>query len=130
MGENRRRGFRVTGRDLAMVRWLGRQRFAEAGQVARRFGMDERNTYRRLRGLVALGPLDHQRVLHGQPGVYLATREGLAAVGLRLPAPRVDLRTYAHDLGAAGLAIELEREFGAEAIVMERELRSLDTNAD
>ena len=124
------RGFRVTGRDLGMVRWVGRQRFAEAGQVARRFCMDERNAYRRLRGLVELGLLEHLRVLHAQPGVYLATRAGLAAVELDLPPARVDLRTYGHDRDAADLAVELEREFGAELIVTERELRSRDTGAE
>lgn len=40
-------GFRVTGRDVEIVRWVGRQRFAEARQVAQRFQMDERNAYRR-----------------------------------------------------------------------------------
>lgn len=41
---------------------VGRQRFAEARQVAWRFGMDERNAYRRLRGLVSLALLEHRRV--------------------------------------------------------------------
>jgi hypothetical protein len=125
-----RRGFRVTHRDLAMVRWIGRQRFVEAGQLAGRFGMDERNAYRRLRGLVSLGLLEHQRILHGRPGVYLATRVGLAAVELNLPPARVDLRTYVHDLGAVDLCVELEREFSAELVVTERELRSRDTAAE
>jgi hypothetical protein len=123
------RGFQVTDRDLAIVRWIARQRFAEARQIGRRFAMDGRHTYRRLRGLATCGLLAHEWVLHGRPGVYLATRDGLSSVELALPPARVDLRTYVHDLGTAALAIELEREFGADAIVTERELRSIDTAA-
>jgi hypothetical protein len=119
-------GFRVTARDLEILCWIGRQRFAEAGQVARRFAMDERNTYRRLRGLVRGELLDHRRVFHAVPGVYIATRFGLAAAGLVLPGPRLDIRTYAHDLAAVSLLIELEAEFGRAALRTERELRSRD----
>jgi hypothetical protein len=113
-----------------MVRWIGRQRFAEAVQVAGRFGMDERNAYRRLRGLVGLELLEHRRVFHAQPGAYLATRQGLAAVELDLPAARIDVRTYVHDRDAAALAVDLEREFAAELVVTERELRSRDMSAE
>lgn len=130
VGPNRHiRGFRVTDRDLAMVRWVGRLRFAEAAQVGRRFGLDERHTYRRLRGLIRAGLLDHRRVFHNQPGAYWATRAGLDATGLRLPPAGIDIRTYEHDRLAAVAAIVLEDEFGPDAIVTERELRSLDAAA-
>lgn len=93
--------------------------------------MDERNAYRRLRGLVGLGLLEHRRVFHAQPGVYLATVAGLAAAGIRLPRARIDIRTYRHDRIATGVSIELERELGPAAVVTERELRARDaTGAD
>lgn len=123
-------GFRVTDRDLAIVGWLGRLRFAEAAQVSRRFGLGERHAYRRLRGLVAAGLLDHRRVFHNQPGAYWATRAGLDAAGLRLPPAGIDIRTYEHDRLAAALAIDLADEFGSDPIVTEREVRSLDAAAD
>jgi hypothetical protein len=118
--------FRLTDRDLAIVRWIGRLRFAEARHVAARFRMDERNAYRRLRGLVEAELLQHRRVFHGEPGAYSATKVGLGAAGVQLPPPRIDIRTYSHDRHTAELAIELEREFGERSIVTERELRSVD----
>lgn len=121
-------GFRVTARDVELVRWIGRLRFAQAVQVADRFAMDERNVYRRLRGLVALGLLEHRRVFHARPGVYLATGDGLAAAGVRLPRPRIDIRTYRHDRIASAVCIELEREFGSAGVVTERELRAHDAS--
>ena len=116
----------MTARDIEMLRWIGRLRFAEANQVARRFAMDERNAYRRLRGLVARELIAHQRVFHALPGAYSSTASGLIAAGLQLPRPRLDIRTYAHDRAAASVTIELEAEFGPAAVRTERELRSHD----
>src|SRR5919205_2302617 len=93
-----RRGFRLTPRDKAIVRWIGRLRLVGAAQVAERFGLGRAVTYARLRGLVRLGLLEHARIFHCAPGVYLASRVGLASVDLDLPPARVDLRTSTHDL--------------------------------
>ena len=98
-----------------------------ASQVAERFGLGRAVAYSRLSGLVQLGLLDHQRIFHAAPGVYVASRPGLAAIGLHLPPARIDLRTYDHDLEMSDLIIELEQEFGAAAVATEREMRARDT---
>lgn len=126
----RRSSFHVTERDVAIVRWIGRLRFAEAEQIAGRFEMDLHNAYRRLRGLIALDLVEHRRVFHAQPGAYTTTRAGLELAGLRLPPGRIDIRTYEHDRLMGDVAIALEREFGAAAMVTEREMRSVDATAD
>jgi hypothetical protein len=123
------RGFRVTHRDKQIVRWVGRLRMATAQQVAERFGLGRAVTYARLGVLVRLGLLEHARIFHGAPGVYLATRAGLAAVDLALPPARVDLRTYAHDFELSSSVVDLEREFGREQVSTEREMRAADTPA-
>jgi hypothetical protein len=71
-----------------------------ATQVAERFELGRAVGYARLKGLVGLGLLDHARIFHAAPGVYTATRAGLAAVDLALPPARVDVRTYNHDLSS------------------------------
>jgi hypothetical protein len=50
-----RRGFRLTSRDRAIVRWIGRLRMAGAAQVAERFGLGRAVSYARLGGLVRAG---------------------------------------------------------------------------
>jgi hypothetical protein len=110
----------------------------EAEQVAARaWGVDgresrlaRRKAYARLRGLVSVGLLEHRRVLYGRPGVYVATRAGLEVADVELPAARVDLRTYEHDVEAVWLLLALERERGREAVLTERELRSVDAGAE
>lgn len=124
-----RGGCRLTVRDKAIVAFAGRQRGVEARQVAERFEMDLANAYRRSARLVEAGLLEHRHVLHGLPGVYMATRAGLDWAGLGLPVARIDLATYAHDLEAVWLALALEREFTADAVLTERELRSRDMSA-
>lgn len=117
----------MTARDREIVRWVGRLRMVTAAQVAERFGLGRAVSYARLSGLVRLGLVEHARIFHASPGGYLATRAGLARVDLALPPPRVDLRTYDHDLELSALVIELEREFGGERIATEREMRAADT---
>jgi hypothetical protein len=122
------RGFRVTARDREIVHWIGRLRIATAAQVGERFVLGRAVSYARLSGLVRLGLRTHVRIFHGEPGVYLATRAGLAIVDLELPPARVDIRTYAHDVELSSLVVELEREFGPERVRTERETRAADTS--
>jgi hypothetical protein len=78
-----------------------------AAQVAERFGLGRAVGYARLSGLLRLGLLEHARIFHATPGVYMATRAGLAAVDLTIPPARVDVRTYDHDLELSSLVIDL-----------------------
>lgn len=126
VGEKKRNGLRITNRDLKIVGWVGRQRFASAEQVQSRFGMDRSRTYRRLRATASAGLIEHRQILHGA-GVYLATERGLGAVDLELPQAKIDLRTYSHDLALAGLCASYE--LAGSAVVTEREIRAADAFA-
>ncbi|MGH3118619.1 MAG: hypothetical protein ACRDQ2_16200 [Gaiellales bacterium] len=118
----------MTPRDREIVRWIGRHRMVTAGQVAEQFEIGRSQCYARLTGLVRLGLLVHERLLHGEPGVYRALRSGLDSAGLALPPASIDLRTYLHDLQLTSLVTELERAARAGARVWtERELRAIDT---
>ncbi len=121
------RGFRLTARDKEIVRWIGRLRMVTAAQVGERFGLCRAVTYARLGGMVRLGLIDHARIFHCQPGVYLATRSGLSIADLELPPARIDIRTYAHDVELTSVVVELERELGPERVRTEREMRATDT---
>lgn len=108
-------------------------RFVLAAHVQERLGVSGVVAYRRLRGLVGAGLLSYARIFHAQPGVYRVTEGGLALAGSALPVPRVDLRTYAHDLGVVWLALAFEADAsaggGMQAVLGERVLRSQDRRA-
>lgn len=100
-----------------------------AAQVQARFGIGPVVCYRRLGALVELGLVRYRRVFHGEPGVYLATHGGLAVADVALPASRIDLATYRHDLTAVWAAIQVDAEIAERGrdelrVVGERELRS------
>lgn len=114
---------RLTPRDVEVLRFLGRQRFATVPQLARWAARSEKKIYPRLCGLRAHELVEFRRPLV-ERGVYLATRSGLATAGLNLPPARVEIATFTHDRLVADLAVDLERA-GAE-VVTEREMRHRD----
>src|SRR3954453_135311 len=119
-------GFRITARDEAIVRFVGLQVGVEARQIAVWQAMDRAHVFRRCKRLVELGLLRQERVVHGRPGLYLATKAGLDFAGLELPAARLSLWSYAHAAELVWLHIDLEREFGPERILTERQIRTLE----
>jgi len=118
----------VTERDREMLAFIAEHRFVLAGHVQTLLGVSESVAYRRLGVLTTKGLLDHTRVLHGQPGWYQITRAGLALIASDLPPPRMDLRSYAHDIGVAWLRLAATGgTFGlVERAVSERTMRSVD----
>lgn len=124
-GGGRGQAGKVTARDREILRWLARHRFAMAWQVREAFGVSRRVAYRRLARLEELGLVEHEWVLHGEPGVYLATRAGTEVGALDLPPATVDLRSYRHALALVSLSIELAPQVAQ--VVTEREIRQADS---
>lgn len=122
-------GFRITDRDEAIVRFAGLQVAVEARQIAAWQQMDKAHVFRRCKRLVELGLLRQERLVHGRPGLYLATRAGLEFAELELPVARLNLWSYAHALELVWLHIDLEREFGPDRILTERQVRTLESRA-
>jgi hypothetical protein len=118
----------VTARDRELLAFVAEHRFVLAAHAQTLLGVGERVTSRRLGGLTARGLLEHTRMLHAQPAWYRITRAGLAMIDSDLPPPRIDLRSYEHDIGVAWLWLAASRGgFGnAERVVSEREMRSRD----
>lgn len=128
---------RVTERDAKAVGYSARFIAVSAEQVRRKWGVARSVAYRRLKGLVDLGLLRHDMVLHGQPGVYRATEAGIRAarqelleVGdefgaarLQMAAARLEVGTLRHTLMVVDLAEELLEETSGAWWVTERELR-------
>jgi len=119
----------VTERDRELLAFVAEHRLVLAAQAQALLGVTERVAYRRLGALTTRGLLKHTQMLHRRPGWYQIARPGLAMIGSALPAPRIDLRCYEHDIGVAWLWLAASRgAFGdVDRIVSEREMRSRDT---
>lgn len=117
----------LTARDRELVEWIGRFGAVEAEQVMAWFGMGRTATYRRLRACVEADLLAHVRVLHGEPGLYVATRSGLAWAGLADFEPcRVSLSQVRHIQASARAAAVLARRARGMTVVHEREIRAAE----
>ena len=124
----RGRSVQLTDRDRDVLSFLAEQRLALADQVQALVGTSPAATNTRLRALAAARFLTYRRIFHGQPACCQVTRKGLAAIGSRLPPPRLDLACYRHDVGAAWLWLAAGRgAFGAlRETLGERRMRSHD----
>lgn len=121
-------GSRLTERDLAVLSFLSEHRLALAAHVAVLLGTSAGTAASRLTRLGDAGLLKREPAFPGEPSWYRITRRGLAYVGSRLPPPRVDIRSYEHDVGVAWLWLAARSGvFGpVSEILGERRLRSLD----
>jgi hypothetical protein len=121
----------LTGRDVEVVRWVGRHGVVSTDQVAERFWRPETSGWtvrRRLGVLVTAGLLRA-----GRPGwrrqskLWLATASGLRWTGLALRPARLISWRLDHDLALVDLSEELLAENAAASWLTERELAASRT---
>jgi hypothetical protein len=120
----------VTERDRSIVEWIGRLGAVSAADVMAHFGMGRTATYRRLAALVDQGLLATERLLYGEPALYIATRDGLQWAQLaRLEPCRVGVASARHLALCAQLAVVLERTEPGYRVWSEREVRVAELDA-
>jgi len=119
---------RLTERDVELLSFLSEHRLALPAHVAVLLGTSPGTAASRLKRLADAGLVKREPPFPGDPCWYRITRPGLAVIGSSLPAPRLDLRSYSHDVGVAWLWLAARGEaFGPlREILGERRLRSLD----
>jgi hypothetical protein len=121
-----------TEKDAEIVGWVGRLGAAGAEHVMGRFGMGRSWAYARLSSMVASGLLEQRTLLYRQPGLYIATADGLRWRGLeRLGTYRVSPGGFQHAQQVAAAAVALHRSLPAEwEILSEREIRVHESDED
>lgn len=117
--------------DVELLRFAAAQRLFSGSHAAALLGETPGRAQTRIRRLEEAGLLITHRVFQGEPPVHLVTRRGLSLLDLRLGAPRLDLASYAHDLGVAWLWLAAQAgRLGAVAkLTSERTLRSAHAQA-
>jgi hypothetical protein len=97
---------------------------ATAEALAAREGTSVASARARAVAAEGAGLLERQRPLAGQPSLYVITRAGLEAAGLRRLGPcRVSPANAMHTIACAAVAAELERAYPDQLVLSERELR-------
>ncbi len=111
-----------------MLAFAAEHRLIVAGHIQVLLSISRDAAQARLQRLRAAGMLASERFFHGQPRCWWITRKGLAVIDSQLPPPRIDLRSYRHDVGLGWLWLAAERgAFGPlREVVSERMMRSRD----
>jgi len=119
---------RLTHRDIELLSFLSEHRLALPEHLAVMLGTSTGAATARLRRLADAGLLKREPALPSRPCWYRIAAKGLAVIDCSLPAPRLDLRSYNHDVGVAWLWLAARGgAFGpVNEIIGERRLRSLD----
>lgn len=118
-------GVMLTGRDVAILRFLTRYRYATYPQIAAAFGVGYSALRHRLPRLAREGLLVRRGIGKSGYGVWLPTDAGVRVGGLDLPTPTLSWATVAHTLGLVDIGIRFEAL--GETVVTEREIRAADT---
>ena len=129
--EQRTTGVRLTDRDRELLQFAAWHRIVLASHLQVLLEATASAVTTRLRALRRAGYLNSQAPFDRQSRCYWITRRGLDAIESSLPASRLELRSYRHDLGLAWLWLAGHSgAFGpAREIVSEREMRSSDAFA-
>lgn len=118
-----------TPKDQEVVGWIAGLGAAGAEHVMTRFGMGRSWAYARLSSLVAGGLLEQRMLLYRQPGLYVATREGLRWCGReRLGVFRVGAGGFRHASEVARVAAVLQSRRPEWQLLSDRELRVLEAD--
>ena len=121
-----RQDSRGQDRDRELVRFVGAHGAVAIKHVMAAMGVGRTAAYRRVAVCVEAGLLERLDLLRGMPSVLRATASGLRFAGLGLRVAAVSPGSVDHWLRCASTAILLSAEFGADAILSERELRQLE----
>src|SRR4051812_11308245 len=119
-----KRDAQLTERDREIVAWIARLGAIEATHVRARFRTGRSVGYDRLSVLASHGLVERVTLLHRQPGLYVATREGRRWTDTeQLGHCRVSPGAVRHWSRCGRAVAALEHEFGSERIRSDREIR-------
>ncbi len=118
-----------TEKDAEIVDWIGRLGAAGAEHVMGRFAMGRSWAYTRLGLLVRDGLLEHRMVLYRQPGLYVASADGLRWQGLgRFGVYRISPGGFQHAQQVASAAVGLHLALPGWEMLSEREIRARESD--
>jgi hypothetical protein len=122
----------LTDRDRELLAFAAEHRILLGEHVQALLAASPKAARARLRSLTTAGLLRRVTVFHRPGDCHQITGKGLAVIGSELPRPRIDLRSYEHDVGVAWLWLAARAgTFGAlREVVSERNMRSHDATED
>lgn len=108
--------------DRELVRLIGRHGAMSIGQLMIAMGVGRTAAYRRFQRCEEAGLVERLRLTRTAPTVLHATHDGLRYAGLGLSVAAISPGSVDHDLRCTAHALALERSYGADCVLTEREI--------
>ncbi len=126
------RRVRLTDRDRIVLAFVAEHRVVVRAQLRALLGVGDSAARTRLHALANAGFIARERSPDGHDACYMIKSRGLAALGTKLPATRLDYRGFEHDVGVAWIWLAARRGLWGPAreVVSERRMRSHDRSED
>jgi hypothetical protein len=115
------KGLNITDRDIIMMKFLARYRYAYVDQLARLVNSEPKDIKPRLKKLESEGLVRSEAITAGQD-IYLTRKAGNAIIDIDFPEIKkgqVSFITIAHTIGLGNLGVELEMSTGGKNILGE-----------
>jgi DNA-binding Lrp family transcriptional regulator len=115
------KGFNITDRDIIMMKFLARYRYAYVDQLARLVNAEAKDIRVRLKKLESEGLIRSEAIKAGQ-NIYLTRKAGNAIIDVdfsEIKKGQVSFITIAHTIGLGNLGVELEMATGGKNILGE-----------
>ncbi len=113
--------FKLTERDIAILRFINTFGFCEMPKLDQRFGWVKPRNYQIIHRLLESGLLKHERIFYGRHGIYRVTAKGARLTELP-PLARIPLATYYHDLTLIDVYLQLKTLYPNATWTSTREL--------
>lgn len=123
--KNKAVGVKVTERDVALLQFLTRYRYATYPQIAGYLGTSVNALRQRFPRLAKAGLIVGDNAGQAKFLAWRPTETGVLLSGLDLPTPTLSWATAAHTLGLVDIGIRMEA--AGETVVTEREIRAAET---
>jgi hypothetical protein len=122
------KGLNITDRDIIMMKFMARYRYAYVDQLARLVNAEPKDIKTRLKKLELEGLIRSEAITAGQD-IYLTRKSGNAIIDIDFPEIKkgqVSFITVAHTIGLANLGVELEMATGGKNILGEEDYPTMN----
>ena len=110
-------------RDFEVVLWLARIGVCEIRHIQERFNVGRTVAYRLVARLIDAQLVERITLFRGEAALLRATKGGIRFSGLGLQQARLHPGEWRHWLVCADVALWIERNWGPDALMTDRELR-------
>lgn len=112
----------ITKRDIEILRFINEFGFCEILQIEQKFGLKKPRCYQIMQRLTKANLVIHERVFHGQNGVFYLTRQGAEWTDLP-PIKNIPKDNYIHQLAIIDVHFKLMGQFPDATWLSERRIK-------